>query len=59
MQAVYLCLRRSYIIPAAQVFCLNKFKKLHRIAKYHREFQKVKKHMDKFDVQTEIRFKKE
>ena len=43
MQAVCVYLRRSYIIPAAQVFCLNKFKKLRRLAKCHREFQKVEK----------------
>ena len=43
MQATCVCLRRSYIIAAAQVFYVNKFKKLRRITQYHRVFQKVEK----------------
>ena len=43
MQTVCHCLRRFYIIAVAQVFYLNKLKKLSRISECHREFQKVKK----------------
>ena len=43
MRAVYQHLRQSYIIAAAQVFYVNKFKRLCRIAQYHRVFQKHEK----------------
>ena len=43
MCAVWLYLRRSYIIAVARVFYVNKFQKQCRLAKCHRVFQKSQK----------------
>ena len=43
MQTVCHCLRGFYIIAVARIFHLNKLKKLGRIVKCHRVFQKIKK----------------
>ena len=43
MQTVCVYLRAFYIIAVTQVFCSNKFKKVCRIAQYHRVFEKHEK----------------